>query len=198
MHTHGYRVSENIAKALGELVGLCRGVVCDRRLNDREIAELANWLEYNQTINETWPIIDLRRRIEDILADGIVDESERELLVRFLDAFVGDAPSTDGAASTTLPIERVERIEFADREFCFTGVFAYGNRDRCEQAVVTRGGRVNDDVRKKTLDYLVIGVLASPDWISTSYGRKIQRAVEYRDRGAKLAIVSEEDWRTFL
>jgi hypothetical protein len=31
-------------------------------------------------------------------------------------------------------------------------------------------------------------------WVNTTYGRKIEKAVEQRDSGLELAIISEQQW----
>jgi hypothetical protein len=38
------------------------------------------------------------------------------------------------------------------------------------------------------------GTFGSRDWVHTSFGRKIQKAVDYRTSGSRLAIVGEDHW----
>jgi hypothetical protein len=45
---------------------------------------------------------------------------------------------------------------------------------------------------------LVIGTFASRDWANTNYGRKIERAVELRQSGSGISIISEEHWKRFV
>ena len=45
---------------------------------------------------------------------------------------------------------------------------------------------------------LVVGAVASRDWLHSSYGRKIMRAVELRDSGRTVGIIGEDHWRRFL
>jgi len=45
----------------------------------------------------------------------------------------------------------------------------------------------------RDLDYLVIGVVGSRDWMHSTHGTKIQKAVEYRDRGIAVQIVDEQN-----
>ena len=66
-------------------------------------------------------------------------------------------------------------IEFADREYVLTGRMLYGTRKDCERRIVERGGRVHDNVRRKT-NYLVIGPIASVAWLESTHGRKILSA----------------------
>ena len=47
--------------------------------------------------------------------------------------------------------------------------------------------------------YLVIGDIGSKDWSHSSYGRKIEKAVEYRDtKDTGISIVCESHWAKFL
>jgi hypothetical protein len=41
---------------------------------------------------------------------------------------------------------------------------------------------------------MVIGTRVSPNWITTSYGRKIQEAMELKSAGSKITIISERYW----
>jgi len=44
----------------------------------------------------------------------------------------------------------------------------------------------------------VLGTFGSRDWVHTSFGRKIETAIRYRDKGAPIAIVSEDHWAASL
>ena len=47
--------------------------------------------------------------------------------------------------------------------------------------------------------YVVLGTYVTPAWKHQSYGEKIERAMEYRERrGVGLSIVHEEDWLAAL
>ncbi len=50
---------------------------------------------------------------------------------------------------------------------------------------------------KKT-DFVVIGIYATDNWITSSYERKIEKAVELQNDGCAIAIVSEEYWLRYL
>ena len=58
--------------------------------------------------------------------------------------------------------------------------------------VTKNGGLISGNVTKK-INYLVIGTLSSRDWKFSSHGRKIEKAISYRDdEGVELEIISEE------
>jgi NAD-dependent DNA ligase len=87
-------------------------------------------------------------------------------------------------------------VNFVDRLFCFTGKFFSGTRQWCEDQVVQRGGAIGGISRK--LNYLVVGEIGSRDWIHSTHGRKIEKAVELVNAGDGLAIVGEEHWVRYL
>lgn len=74
---------------------------------------------------------------------------------------------------------------------------AYGPRKHCEALVVERGGLIGGSVSKK-VNFLVIGSIGNDQWLHSSYGLKIKKAVELRDTGVPIAIVSEEHWQQAL
>ena len=88
-------------------------------------------------------------------------------------------------------------IVFADKTFCFTGTFAFGQRKDCQAAVARLGGTPQDKVTTR-LDYLVIGSLGNEDWMHSTCGRKIQQALDFNAKGRGIAIVSEDAWAQAL
>jgi hypothetical protein len=62
---------------------------------------------------------------------------------------------------------------------------------------MAKGGLPAPSITKK-LNYLVIGSVGSRDWAHSTHGRKIEKAVSYRNGGAPLAIIGEEHWADSL
>jgi len=48
------------------------------------------------------------------------------------------------------------------------------------------------------VDYLVIGTLASRDWLYTSHGRKIEKALLLKREGNPIKIITERSLLKFL
>ncbi len=59
--------------------------------------------------------------------------------------------------------------------------------------MLERNGQIGASVSRK-LDYLVIGTIGNDQWLHSTYGSKIKKAVELRETGTPLAIVREEHW----
>jgi NAD-dependent DNA ligase len=142
----------------------------------------------------------LAGRLERIFRDGRVDEEERLELSEVLATIVGGTAGVilGEDASTELPFD-IPPPEFVWRDsvFVFTGKFAYGTRSECQRHVVTLGAICDSDVTRRT-DCLVIGTFGSRDWVHTSFGRKIEKAVSLRGSGANLFIAAEDHWAQCL
>lgn len=189
-----------LKRSCESLIGLCRGMLADGYLADEEILFLKNWLDENDLLAVTWPGEIIYKRISQVLADGTIDDDERKYLIKTLDSLIGGTMQETGATeglSTNLPVEDVAAIDFDGRLFCFTGTFLFGTRTACHKATEFAGGIVANGITKK-LDYLVIGTNTTGSWANTSFGRKIEKAVDYRSSGLPLAIVSEACWVNHL
>lgn len=189
-----YQASARHDRELDELIGLCKGIVADGSVNSAEAGFLEKWLRANSETSKEWPAIVLYPRLKSMLLDGTLDsEEEGELLSLLLKISGGDATKLDAhSLSTGLPLnDPMPSIVVPEHFFCFTGKFMYGTREQCHKAVVSRQGVPIESITMD-LNYLVIGVIGSRDWVHSTFGRKIQKAVDYRDSGIPLAIISEE------
>lgn len=195
-----YNRKLRIDREVDELVGICKGLLADGTVNQSEVEFLAGWLQNNINSAGEWPGNILYDRVRTMLVDGVLDNKEESELLSLLVQVTGGNPSKLSAHSLTsgLPLDDPQpAVELAGRRFCFTGKFLYGSRNACHGEVVSRGGAVSDTISEE-LNYLVIGVIGSRDWIHSTFGRKIQKAVEYRSKGLPLAIVSEQSFLTSL
>lgn len=181
------------------LMGLVQGMLADSVLNDDEIRFLMKWLAEAENVSLIWPGNSIYQAVQEVLSDGVITKDERAYLVDVLMKLVGG--TLDDLAETRhvtqLPFDEVQGIDVPERVFCFTGEFAFGPRNTCEQAIMRRGGLVTSSVSKK-LHYLVVGGLGSPEWKHGSFGTKIEKAVEYRGAGVPLRIVHEDVWANSL
>lgn len=190
----------NMTKAAQTLLGICAGIVADGQINDMEIHFLRTWLKENEELINEWPGNVIAGRVEAALADGVITSDERSDLLETLQEMSGNYFATTGAAAPDSPFAQLDddpSIFFESMSYCFTGKFVFGTRAACERAVLKRGAMPLDKVSKK-LDYLVIGAIVSPDWANTTYGRKIETAVKYRDEFGMPCIISEQQWTDAL
>ncbi|MCF8382108.1 MAG: BRCT domain-containing protein [Chlorobium sp.] len=182
------------------LLGICKGISSDRILNDTEIEYLAEFLDRNTFLRNSWPGSELFSKLKAVLQDGVITENERTILKNAINSLFGDSIAqgiTEGL-STRFPVDSDAEIIFSERTFCLTGTFLHGERKECEALISKRGGIPMKSVTKK-LNYLVIGALSSRDWKFSNYGLKIQNAVLNRDqKGCIVKIINEEMWLSAL
>ncbi|WP_444922663.1 BRCT domain-containing protein (plasmid) [Microbulbifer sp. DLAB2-AF] len=181
-------------RQIDTLIGLSKGITADGQINQSEAEFLKGWL-YQNSETKNPIILNLLEKVSGMLADGVLDSDESAELFTTLQAFTGET-SVDGEVpkSSTLPVcTPPPHIQFTGKTFLFTGTCAYGSRKECQKVIEALGG-VSASRVTKSLDYLVLGTYVSDSWIHESFGRKIEKAIEYRDSGLPLTIVTEEHW----
>lgn len=181
-------------RRIDTLVGLSKGIVADGVVNQAEAEFLLTWLIQNEGTSH--PIIlNLLGRLAEMLEDGNLDAAEAAELLHILRCFCGPASEIGELAKPSkLPITQpAPRILFEGSLFLLTGTFAFGSRNACHAAIEQLGGRVSTSVTQ-SLDYLVLGSYVTDSWAHETFGRKIEKALEYRDAGHPIVIVTEEHW----
>jgi NAD-dependent DNA ligase len=181
-------------RQIDELVGLARGIAADGAINQAEVEFLQKWLAANMGISDQPMIRRLYERVNGVLADGIADPEECRDLLDTLNSFSNrDFELGEVMKATTLPLcDPAPALTFKDRRYCFTGTFNFGQRKECEAAVTWRGGECGSLTQRT--DVLVIGMYATESWKHSTFGTKIMKAVDLRESGLPLAIVSEARW----
>ncbi|MBS1170592.1 MAG: hypothetical protein H6R01_1510 [Burkholderiaceae bacterium] len=166
-----------------------------------EVEFLLGWMDANREVRNQWPAKVIYPRLVAALEDGKIDLDEEREIMDILLATVGGNTATfinESSNSSALPLTAPQPIVlFEQKIFCFTGKFASGSRQWCEELTSSLGGVVSPGITKR-LNYLVIGEIGSRDWIHSTHGRKIEKAVEYVDAGSNIAIVSEMHWHEHI
>lgn len=194
-----FRAKARQERTIDELLGICKGIIADGQVCEQEAAFLVTWLNENACMAcDKWPMTVLLERINRMMSDGVIDAEERAELFGVLSGIAGGKPVAERVASfsSTLPFDEPECITFSEMTFCFTGNFAFGRRADCEREVLSRGGIVVPGI-KKNLNYLVVGLMGSRDWLHSTYGTKMEKAIEYRGRYG-VQIIGEDLWARFL
>ena len=182
-------------RQIDTLIGLSKGLAADGKIEQAEAEALLAWLIQNRQSTDNPIIVNLLEKVSAMLGDGNLDEEEAKELLRTLQNFTGD-PSEIGelGKTSTLPIDAPPPpVTFQNRSFLFTGTFAFGTREQCQNEIARLRGDNAKSVTK-ALDYLVLGTYVSDSWAHETYGRKIEKAVEYRAVGCPIAIITEAHW----
>lgn len=184
-----------LVKSTQVLIGICSGMVADGDLNDAEIRFLTTWLAEHRDVASVWPGDVIARRVQAIVADGVITSDERSDLLQTLSSITGNEFIDTGSASVAGPYADFDEgeIRLVGSTFCLTGTFFLGTRAKCEKAIEASGGVVANSVTKD-LDYLIVGSGCTGSWVNETWGRKIELAIERRKRYGNPSIVTEEKW----
>lgn len=181
-------------RQMDTLIGMCKGLMADGVLVQAEAEFLQAWLVQN-SFNENPIIRNLLDKVTSMLSDGVLDADESTELFHLLQQLTGESSELGELAKTSnLPVNTPQpNLIFEDHVFLFTGTCAFGTRRQCEDAILKLGGRLAGGVTK-SLNYLILGSYVTDSWAHESFGRKIEKAMAYREGGMPLAIVTEEHW----
>ena len=186
-------------RQIDQLIGLAQGILADGIVNQAEAEVLQSWLRLNHCTDNPY-VSRLLDQVERVLADGVLDEDEGRELHDALMSWTGGG-GTDGEESTTasLPLDPDPRtVRIAGNIFVFTGTGVFGTRKMMQDATIRAGGTVERSITMRT-NFVVLGTYVTPAWVHQSFGRKIEKAMDYRDRkGTGVQIVHEEDWAQAL
>jgi len=180
---------------MDQLIGMCNMVLADGAVEDAEARFLLQWMESNLYAANEWPGNILYDRLLRAMVDGRIDPDEERELLEVIHQIGGAMPSPEGpAVSGAIPFDDPPpEIMHEGRAFVLTGQFVYGPRKTVAAEIESRGGVIKPNCSKK-ISFLVVGTVGSEEWLHSTHGTKIIRAVELKQRGEPLAIVREQAW----
>lgn len=191
LSVHAKRIA---SRGIDQLLGICELSLQDGCIDQDEAEAILTWLSNHRECLDKWPANVLYDRLRCTLSDNRLDDDEQKDLLDLVMSISRPRADSGVIVPSRLPLnDPVPEIVVAERCFCFTGVFDFGSRAECIKAIAARGGVADKGITRK-LHYLVIGNIGSEVWRHTSFGAKIVKAVEYRDAGCPLAIISENSW----
>lgn len=185
-------------RACAQLLGLIAGITADGQLHDLEIQFLRTWLAEKRRAGAHWVGDQIAAQIDHVLADGHISDDERADLLTTLQGTAGvNFPETGTVTPETIAFSADEcEVALKGAVVCLTGKFAFGSRGDCEAATTAAGALCVDSVTKK-VHYLVIGSAgATASWKQASYGNKIDAAMKLKEQGHRIAVLTEERWRS--
>lgn len=183
-----------------KLHAVLAAISCDRRITERELKGLSDWLNQHTHLTTCWPYDEVSSLVTSVLSDQLIDADEHDLLLNFFGEFVSlldnktivtplikDSDSIIGLCAVC------PEVKFTSNTFCFTGSSSKFTRHEFHELVKQYGGKVSKSLTKE-VDYLVIGSDGNPCWAYACYGRKVEKAVVMRKKGHSIMIIHENDF----
>lgn len=174
--------SETIA--LRELQSLLELIIEDNKVTLEEFNTLKAWMENHTDLRGNYPFDKIMAALEKVLEDGVVTPEELEELYFLFSEYVDPVKSQSKQ-------EIINSI--SGKHICITGDFNYGERKSVIELFTKAGGIIDNGVKKST-DYVVVGSNGSANWRTGNYGTKIQKALQYIDKGINITIIEEENF----
>lgn len=186
---------DNMDALVNMLLGFLQGISADSNIVEQEVHALRALLLKHRDLLASWPGSLLFNRLNDILADGEITEDEREDLLELVKQISGQRFTESGLAAgmATEFFADGNVMSLRGKTVCFTGKFLSDTRHNLEQQAKLLGASPVKGVTTH-LDVLIVGSLASRDWMFTSHGRKIEAAIKAKEKGQVIQIINEEDW----
>lgn len=185
---------------LQRLHGVLGGIVADGHITESELRGLSTWLQDHEHLKTCWPYDEIDSLVVGVMRDQKIDPEEHKLLKDFFAEFTAvldDRTITSPLISESANIAGLcavcPEIEFAASTFCFTGASSKYTRRELEATVERLGGSFAPNV-SKSVRYLIIGADGNPCWAYACYGRKVEKAVELRKKGARVLLIHENDF----
>lgn len=183
-HSNGMKiVYSDDTKGLQNLKRMIESIMMDNKIELDEINELNEWLDSNTQLIGNYPFDKIYTIVKKVLEDGIISNEEYDELMKGFNDFINPIKE-----------EKISGIpNFQDKIFCLTGTFNSGSKESIEKRIIEKGGICGKGVTTKT-DYLIVGGSGSDAWKFGNYGGKVQKAMELKEKGKNIEIISEDEF----
>ena len=197
MFSHRRSISDNESRkahfssetlALQALQKMLEAIIADGVVTHTEFYALQDWVEEHRDLQGIYPFDRVFNALDKVLEDGIVSPDELKRLQVLFSDYVDPVKSMSCHDEIT---------SINDKHVCVTGDFDYGSRTDVH-ALIEQAGGIIDKTVKKCTDYVVVGASGSANWKTGNYGSKIQKALQWNDKGAEIKIVEEAEFISSL
>ena len=165
--------------ALQILNGILDGIVCNQKVNQKEIDNLNIWLKQNDYLKDVYPYDKVLLEVSKVLEDGILTEEESNYILSVFNEIVHPDFNND------------RNIDFEGKTFCLTGEFKTATKQEISKRLQDLGAIEKTRVSSK-LNYLIIGSVGSDAWKFGKIGGKQAKAQELNEKGANIRIIKED------
>ena len=173
---------------LNQALGFASGISADDEIREEELTLLVE----NLTKLDSMPVC--RNLLKDI--ERLKREDNIVGLLACVKRFCGqEFPETGAAQNASLLdiFDSVDKVDLLGSRICFSGLVLGVPRSKLREQSENFGCYFDNKVTLST-DILVVGEEASRDWIYSALGRKIERAMELREKGHKICIITAKNW----
>ncbi len=155
-------------------------IIITGKISDDDILTLRYWMDDNKHLAGNYPFDKIYSLIDGILSDGVIEEEEKEKLLKIL----SDEKICDHSFSSI--------DSLCGRYVCLTGNFTFASRKEIEETIEKYSGFNEHKSLTSRTNYLFVGGKGSADWAFGNYGNKIKKAKELQEKGCPILILDED------
>ena len=172
-----------VTSATQQLTGLISGISADGKVNNDEIQYLQEWLDRNEYLANTWLFDQVNLIIEKIIAEGVFSSESEQKILKLSSIILSDFGDSDNSnLINTLKLNPVETgIYIEGKVFCITGNSLYNTRSEIALLIESNGGIVKTAI-SNLIDYLLICDEKNSCWAYSTYGRKVEKALNLKTK----------------
>lgn len=160
------------------LNGILDGIVCNERINQKEIDNLKIWLEQHDYLKDVYPYDKVLLEVNKVLEDEVLTKEESNYMLEIFEEIVNPK------------LESESDIDFKGKTFCLTGEFESATKQEISNKIQELGGIEKSGVSAK-LNYLIVGEVGNDAWKFGKIGGKQAKAMELNEKGAMIKIIDE-------
>lgn len=189
-----YNKNQITSKAIQELQGLITAIIYDNIVTNEEIKLLFDFRERYRNYFDSFPL----NEISTYLNDFAYNEPNENKITEFLNFLVDLSILPEHDPILKQIFDNVENVIVPNNNFVVTGALKYGTRIVIQEKITKLGGNPQNRITNDT-DYLIVGDDGSDSYKFSKFGRKIQKAIDMKEKNHKIKIITESLFmKTFL
>lgn len=188
----------NRRKAIDVFTGLALGLLADGTVNSKEALFLNEWIDVNRGELPPQLVANLSSKLEILSKSEDLHETDLTVLAEILIESIGfhsdkvEAEQVGRPSGLIFDDISASDICFIDSIFVLSGTFEQGSKSEVSEVIEKLGGFPSTSTPNKKTNYVVVGGKGSSQWVTSSLGSKIRRALDLKKDGLKIHIISEE------
>ena len=167
------------------LNGILSGIIGDGEVSQKECQNLYKWIYEHSTFIERYPFGDVFKVLEPVIKKEVYTEVDSAKLLETFTQILNPVQARFK--------KEEESLDVTNKIVCLSGNFSYGKKAEVTKLIQSRGGIVEDSVKKHT-NILVIGTNESQSYAHGNYGTKVRKAMEYNKSESHIKIMKEADF----
>ncbi|GAA5493979.1 hypothetical protein Rhal01_00133 [Rubritalea halochordaticola] len=195
----------NSRKAIDVFTGLALGILADGTINSKEALFLQGWIEANKAELPALLATNLSSKLAALSNSEDLQDCDlaalAEILVDSLGFDSDQVKAEQVGRPSRLLFDNISAsdVTFTDAIFVLSGSFEKCSKKEVSSTIEKLGGHPNTNTPNKKTHYVVVGGKGSSQWITSSLGSKIRRALDLKEDGLNIKIISEETfWRPLM